>query len=116
MELPTQYALIYITAESRAEALAIGRKLVEERLAACANVHDGMTSVYFWKNRVEQADEAVLLVKTRQSLVPRIVDRVQELHSYDCPCVVALPVVAGSADYLNWISAVTEAAAAPREV
>jgi periplasmic divalent cation tolerance protein len=95
----------YLTAGSKVEALRIGRALVEERLAACANVLDGMTSMYWWKGTLEQADEAVLIVKTRAELVDRLTARVRELHGYDCPCVVSLPITGGNPDYLAWIVA-----------
>ncbi len=97
-------AIGYVTAPSRDDALRIGRTLVAERLAACANVLDGMTSVYQWQGAVEEADEAVLILKTRMELVERMTARVKQLHSYQCPCVVAWPIVAGNADYLQWIS------------
>ncbi len=101
--------LCYVTAGSRDEALAIGRALVEERLAACANVLDGMMSIYWWQDRLEQAQEAVLIAKTRTELFPALSARVQQLHSYDCPCVVALPIADGNPDYLAWIVAETRA-------
>ena len=94
----------YVTADSRAEALAIGRRVVEERLAASANVLDGMTSIYWWQDALEQASEAVLILKTRAELVERLTARIKELHSYDCPCVVALPIAAGNPAYLDWIA------------
>jgi periplasmic divalent cation tolerance protein len=97
----------YVTAGSRAEALAIGRAVVEERLAACANVLDGMTSIYWWQGALEQAGEAVLILKTRTELVERLTARLKELHSYDCPCVIALPIAAGNAAYLDWIACET---------
>ena len=93
----------YVAAVSRDEALAIGRAVVEERLAACANVLDGMTSLYWWQGALEQAGEAVLILKTRSELVERLTARVRELHSYECPCVVALPIAAGNPAYLDWI-------------
>ncbi len=93
----------YVTAGSREEALKIGRALVEQRLAACANVIAGMTSVYWWESALEEATEAVLVLKTRAELVPRLTDRVKELHSYDCPCVVAWTIDDGNPDYLRWV-------------
>lgn len=99
--------IAYITAGSRDEALAIGRTLVEERLAACANLLDGMTSIYRWEGAVEEATEAVLLAKTRRGLFDRLVARVRELHSYDIPCVVELPVGRGNPAYLEWLRAET---------
>lgn len=94
----------YVTAGSRAEALSIGRTVVEERLAACANVLDGVSSIYWWQGALEQAGEAVLILKTRAELVERLTTRIKELHSYQCPCVVALPIAAGNPDYLDWIA------------
>jgi periplasmic divalent cation tolerance protein len=94
----------YCTTGSREEALAIGRAVVGERLAACANVLDGMTSIYWWQGALEQAGEAVLILKTRAELVERLTSRIRELHSYDCPCVVALPIDAGNPGYLDWIA------------
>jgi periplasmic divalent cation tolerance protein len=101
----------YVTAGSKDEALRIGRALVDERLGACANVLDSMTSVYWWQGALEQADEAVLIVKTRGELVDRLTARVRELHGYDCPCVVSLPIAGGNPDYLAWIAAETQPAA-----
>ncbi len=97
----------YITAGSKEEALRIGRILVEERLAACANVLGGMTSVYRWNGAVEQAEEAVLIAKTRAGLFDRLAGRVRDLHSYDTPCVVELAVGRGNPAYLDWLRAET---------
>jgi periplasmic divalent cation tolerance protein len=84
-----QAMFVYATASSREEALNIGRTLVRERLAACANILDGMTSVYWWEQRVQEAGEATLILKTTSQLVGRLTARISELHSYTCPCVVA---------------------------
>ncbi len=97
----------YITIASRKEADRIARTLVEERLAACANLFDGMRSVYRWQGKVEQAEEIVLVAKTRQDLIRSLTERVLALHSYECPCVVALPVLGGNPDYLEWIASET---------
>jgi len=94
---------VYITAKDKAQALTIGRALVAERLAACINVWEGMTSVYRSEGAVEEATEAVLIAKTTESQIPAIVDRVKELHSYACPCVVAWPLATGNPAYLDWI-------------
>ncbi|WP_243358769.1 divalent-cation tolerance protein CutA [Fundidesulfovibrio terrae] len=98
---------VYVTARDRAEALAIGRTLVQERLVACANVLDGVRSLYWWDGAVQEEDEALFVAKTRSELVDAVVARVKELHSYEVPCVVALPVAAGNPDFLDWISAET---------
>src|SRR5688572_4862947 len=104
---PSTACLCYVTAGSREEALVIGRALVAERLAACANILDGMTSLYWWHGSLEQAEETMVILKTRSALVPALTERVKELHSYECPCVVALPISAGSGDYLRWIETET---------
>lgn len=96
-------SLIYVTAASKDDAAAIGRKLVEERLCACANVMDGVTSFYWWEGAVQEDAEAVLVAKTREDLVAVVTERIKELHGYDCPCVVALPITAGNKDFLDWI-------------
>ena len=98
---------VYITAPDKAAALSIGRALVDARLAACANVFDGMTSVYRWQGRVQEDGEAVLIAKTREDLVPALTETVRALHSYECPCIVALPVVGGSQPFIDWIAAET---------
>ncbi len=101
-------AFIYVTAGSRDEALRIGRELVRRRLAACANVLDGMTSVYRWRGEIQEDAEAVLIAKTTVALVSRVTEVVKELHSYECPCVEALPVVGGNPAFLEWIARETE--------
>jgi periplasmic divalent cation tolerance protein len=92
-----------MTASRREEALEIGRALVNERLVACVNVLDGMTSLYWWKGEVQEESEAVLVAKTLSDRVPRVISRIREMHSYECPCVVALPIVQGNAPFLEWI-------------
>ncbi|AWJ82995.1 divalent-cation tolerance protein CutA [Azospirillum sp. TSH58] len=98
-----EFVFAYITAGSRDEARRIGRALVEERLAACANIFDGMTSIYRWQDAIEEADETVLIAKTRAELFDRLAARVRELHSYEVPCVVELTVGRGNPAYLDWL-------------
>ena len=95
---------VYVTAGSVEEADGIARALVGERLAACANLFPGMRSVYRWKGEVTADDEVAMILKTRADLVDRLVARVNELHGYDCPCVVAWPIAAGNPAFLDWIA------------
>jgi periplasmic divalent cation tolerance protein len=97
----------YVTCPDRDEALAIARALVNERLAASGNILPGATSIYRWEGAVHEAAEVVLILKTRAGLAERMVERVQTLHSYACPCVALLPVVGGKPAYLDWIGAET---------
>lgn len=100
--------LIYMTAPSRDEALKIARVLVEERLAACANVLGGITSIYWWDGKVNQEGEVALTAKTRVGQVEALIARVRAIHPYDCPCVVAMPIVAGNPAFLEWIGQETK--------
>lgn len=103
--MPAQ--LVYVTAPTLAEAESLARLAVEGRLAACANILPGMRSLYWWQGRLESADETVLLLKTTAELAPALIRALTEAHSYDCPCVVALPIATGNPDFLRWIEAET---------
>ena len=95
--------MMYVTTKDAAEAEAIGSALVEEKLVACVNIIDGMRSIYRWKGAVERAGEAVLIAKTKEALVPRVIERIKALHSYEVPCIEAIPIVNGNPAYLKWI-------------
>lgn len=94
---------VLVTASSAEEAARIGQTLVHERLAACANLVPSIASVYWWQGTVEEAGEALLVLKTREDLLEAILRRVRELHSYTVPEVIALPIQGGNPDYLRWI-------------
>ncbi|MBI4187706.1 MAG: divalent-cation tolerance protein CutA [Chloroflexi bacterium] len=98
---------IQITAKDENEARKIGRALVEEKLAACVNIHP-VQSIYRWQGKIEQEGEAAMLVKTKATLVDEVIERVKELHSYQVPCVIALPIEKGNPDYLKWIEESTK--------
>ena len=102
-ELASEYAFIYITTKDKSEAMTIGRALVQERLAACVNVFDNMEAIYWWGDEVYEVGEVVLIAKTRSELVSELTAKVQSLHSYNCPCVVAMPIQAGNPAYLAWV-------------
>jgi periplasmic divalent cation tolerance protein len=96
------FSIIYITAGDMPEARKIGRILVEERLAACANIFP-ITSIFRWKGKIDEASEFGIIVKTRTDKVKDIEKRVKEIHSYKVPCVVSFRIDDGSLDYLEWI-------------
>ncbi len=100
--------LVYITASNAAEAISIGRDLVERRLAACANVHGPITSIYRWQDEIKQDQETILIAKTTLDLVERVTERVVEIHSYECPCVVSVPITGGYSPFLEWIDVETD--------
>ena len=107
MSAAAEFVVVLVTAGNRDEGLRIGRALVEERLAACVNVVGPMRSIYRWEGAVEEADEHLLVVKARARDLDALGARVRALHSYDVPEVLALPVTAGSEDYLAWLGRVT---------
>lgn len=96
--------LILTTTGTQTEAQLIARTLVERRLAACVNITAPIESVYRWKGVVETAQEWMLVIKTTQDAVERVCDAVRELHSYELPECVVVPIEGGSAEYLNWIA------------
>jgi periplasmic divalent cation tolerance protein len=96
-------SIIYITTNSEEEAEIIGRNLVSRRLAACVNIIGNMKSIYHWEGKIESAQEVVVIAKTKKALVHELIENVKTLHSYDCPCIVALPITDGNEDFLRWI-------------
>ncbi len=107
MTQDTGRRFIYITTDGPDEARAIGRALVEARLAACVNILDPMASLYWWEGEVREGRETVLIAKTTAELVAALTEKVRALHSYDCPCIVALPIEGGNSAFLEWIGAQT---------
>ncbi|MEW6741145.1 MAG: divalent-cation tolerance protein CutA [Planctomycetota bacterium] len=95
--------VVLVTATSADEARRIAEHVVEERLAACVNVLEGLTSIYRWEGRVVSESECLLVIKTRAALFDRLEARIRQLHSYTTPEIVALPIVQGFAPYLRWI-------------
>lgn len=98
-----KYILVYITTKNKAEAKKIGKILVFSRLAACVNIIDKMNSIYWWNNKIEESKEAILIAKTSNFLFGKLVKKVKSIHSYSCPCIVALPIINGNKEYLKWI-------------
>jgi periplasmic divalent cation tolerance protein len=97
------HILVYVTCESDVQASSIGHILVEQGVAACANVLPQMTSIYKWEGEVQTAEEAVLILKTRANLLPKVQEIVLDLHSYDNPCIISLPITGGNPAFLKWI-------------
>ena len=95
--------LVYTTWPSTDEAEAVGRTIVEQRLAACVNILPGMISHYAWEGKVERAEETVMLIKTRASLAERVAALVKQLHSYTTPAIMVLPVESAEPAYHAWI-------------
>lgn len=101
------FCLVYVTAKDAAEAEVLAHRMVAHRLAACANILGPIRSVYRWNGGIQDEPECALIFKTRRELFPQLEAEIRAAHSYDCPCVVALPFCDGSAPYLAWLAAET---------
>ena len=99
--------LVYATCPTPELAAAIGRSLIEARLAACVNIWPAMTSIYRWQGGIESANEAVLIAKTTSAQAPRVVGHIISQHPYEVPAVVTIPVLGGAPAYLDWIRSET---------
>ena len=99
----TDRIIVLITASSEEEAHKIAELLVNEKKAACVNILPGVDSLFWWEGKIESAGESLLLVKTKASLFPEIVELVKRTHSYEVPEIIALPIIAGSEDYVKWL-------------
>ncbi len=100
-------AVVFVTAGSEEQATLIANALVGERLAACVNIVSPVKSIYRWEGEVQSDTEHLMIIKTRASLVAKLEARVNELHSYDVPEVIAVPIVVGAKAYLDWLLAST---------
>ena len=99
------YALAYITTSGEEESKKIGRIIVEERLAGCVNIIPTIKSLYWWKGEIENDNESILIVKTKVSNIENIIKRVKEIHSYENPAILAIPIINGSKEYLDYLDA-----------
>ena len=93
----------YVTTKNKSEAKKIGKVLLQERLAACVNIFDNMNSMYWWKGKIEEANETVLIAKTTKKLFPKLAKKVKAIHSYSVPCILQIPVTDGNKEYVEWI-------------
>lgn len=107
----TDIVFLYVTAPNSETAARIARALVEEKLAACVNIHGEMRSIYEWEGRVEIQLETPLFIKTTAAAANRARDRILELHPHDEPCVAAIPIAreGSSGGFLDWIAKTTKA-------
>ena len=96
--------VIFCTVPNRVEGEKIAKELVELRLAACVNMVEGVTSYYNWKGEVHQDPELLLVIKSLQARFPELESKIRQLHNYEAPEIIALPIVAGSEDYLEWLA------------
>ncbi len=99
----SSYIVLFITTATADEARQISMLLLERRKVACVNIVPRVSSQFWWEGKLNSAQESLLIVKTKSSLLPEIIDLVKRVHSYDIPEIIALPIVGGNEDYLQWI-------------
>lgn len=100
----TDFIVVFVTVSSIEEAEKIGRGLVEEKLAACANIVQQLKSIFFWEEKLCQENEVLMIVKSRGRLFNQLADYVKKNHSYKVPEIIAIPIIDGSSDYLSWLN------------
>jgi Uncharacterized protein involved in tolerance to divalent cations len=94
---------VYATFANADEARIIARKVVDERLAACANILGPCQSIYYWQDKLEETEEVAAIFKTAEGQAEALIARIAELHSYDAPAIVAWPIVTAHPPYVEWI-------------
>jgi periplasmic divalent cation tolerance protein len=95
--------MVYVTVGNIEEAKKIAQNVVTAKLAACANILPSVTSIYHWEGDLQEDQETVMVLKTTSSNVPKLTDMIKDMHSYECPCIVSIPIQGGNDDFLNWI-------------
>lgn len=103
-----QEVVVLITAPNEEEASTLAKAVVGARLAACVNIVRSVRSIYRWKGAIEDDQEVLMVVKTRRNRISQLTAKVKQLHSYDVPEVIALPIIGGSQDYIQWLHESTQ--------
>jgi periplasmic divalent cation tolerance protein len=98
------YIVIFVTSPNKKEAEKIAGALLKDRLAACVNILDKVKSFFWWQAKIDQADEALLIIKSKKTKLSRIIKLVKSMHSYQVPEIIALPIADGYKPYLKWIN------------
>ena len=106
-QVKKELRFVYITCGSIEEAKKIGKILVRENLVACVNILRDMISIFRWEEKIVEASEVVMIAKTRKSLMPQLIEFISKNHSYDCPCILELPIQGGKSEFLKWIESET---------
>ncbi|MBF0385486.1 MAG: divalent-cation tolerance protein CutA [Candidatus Omnitrophica bacterium] len=97
------YTVIFVTASSKEEAKKIAESLLADKLIACANIIEKVTSIYLWEGKIENSEEVLMVIKTKEELFDKVAAKVKSLHSYSVPEIISLPIEKGNKDYLSWI-------------
>jgi len=101
--MSNSHVIVFVTAKDEPEAKAISQKLLEEKLIACVNIVSGVQSFFWWEGKIDNANETLLVIKSKASALRELIETVKSVHSYDVPEIIAMPIIEGNADYLKWI-------------
>ena len=99
------HIVVLVTTKDTRQAQKIANGLLQDKLVACANIVAGVRSLFWWQGKIDSSKEALLVLKTKKILFKKVAAKVKALHSYEVPEIIALPIAAGSGDYLKWINA-----------
>jgi len=100
--------VIFVTTDSQEEAQKIATRLLNQRKVACVNIVPRVDSLFWWQGKLDSARESLVIAKTKAALLPEVVSLVKDVHSYEVPEIIALPIIGGNEDYLNWIDSEVE--------
>ncbi len=98
------YIVVFVTVPSKEEAHMISRKLLEEKLCACVNIIEGVNSFFWWEGKIDNANELLLVIKSSKAKLAKLIKTVKANHSYTVPEIIALPIIGGNKEYLDWIN------------
>lgn len=101
--LASAHIVVLVTVSSIEEGERIAKRILEEKLAACVNIIGSVKSFFWWEGKVDEACESLLVIKTRLDKLEKLVETIKELHSYEVPEIIAIPIIGGLRDYLKWI-------------
>lgn len=95
--------IVFVTTADSGEAKSIAYELLNSKLAACVNIIPMVKSIYWWQSKIEESEESLLIIKSEDNLLEKVVIKIKSIHSYDVPEIIAVKVIGGSKDYLEWI-------------
>lgn len=98
------YQIVFCTVPNAEVARKIARAIVGDKLAACCNIIPGLTSIYSWKNEIQEESELLLMIKTKTSVVPELTEKIKKMHPYEVPEIIASEIYEGNREYLNWVN------------
>lgn len=108
MRQKSKFIVVLVTASTEIEAQGIANALLKQKLVACVNIIPRVNSLFWWEGKIDKSKEALLVIKTKFSLLKKAIKLVKEIHSYEVPEIIALPIISGNQDYLKWVEGVTK--------